>query len=69
MSFVNRYVGEILKLHVSLYQARARLEADTDADALHALRISVRRIRSLLAPVRILPAWRHCEPLPLMSVA
>ncbi|WP_431480697.1 CHAD domain-containing protein [Pseudomonas thivervalensis] len=52
MSFVNRYVGEILKLHVSLYHALARLEAGTDTDALHALRISVRRIRSLLAPVR-----------------
>lgn len=52
MSFVNRYIGEILKLQVSLYHALARLEAGTDTDALHALRISVRRIRSLLAPVR-----------------
>ena len=52
MSFVNRYVAEILKLQVALYHAQARLQADTDPDALHALRISVRRIRSLLAPVR-----------------
>ncbi|SHM58085.1 CHAD domain-containing protein [Pseudomonas asturiensis] len=52
MSFVNRYVAEILKLQVSLYHARARLESDTDPEALHDLRISVRRIRSLLAPVR-----------------
>lgn len=49
---VNRFVAEILKLQVSLFHARARLESDTDPDALHALRISVRRIRSLLTPVR-----------------
>lgn len=52
MSFVNTYVAEVLKLQVSLFHARARLESDTDPDALHALRISIRRIRSLLAPVR-----------------
>ena len=52
MSFVDKFVAEILTLQVALYHSRARLEARTDGEALHDLRISVRRIRSLLRPMR-----------------
>lgn len=52
MSFVDRFVAEILTLQVALYHAHARLEARTDSEALHDLRIAVRRIRSLLRPLR-----------------
>ncbi|WP_458718352.1 CHAD domain-containing protein [Pseudomonas gregormendelii] len=52
MSFVDKFVAEILGLQVALYHSRARLEARTDSEALHDLRIAVRRIRSLLRPMR-----------------
>ena len=52
MSFVDKFVAEILSLQVSLYHSCARLEVGTDSEALHDLRIAVRRIRSLLRPMR-----------------
>ena len=52
MSFADKFVAEILSLQVRLYNAHARLEARTDGEALHDLRIAVRRIRSLLRPFR-----------------
>ena len=52
MAFVDKFVAEILALQVALYHAHARLEARTDSEALHDLRIAVRRIRSLLRPMR-----------------
>lgn len=52
MSFMDRFAAEIVSLQVRLYSARARLEARTDGEALHDLRIAVRRIRSLLKPLR-----------------
>ncbi|KAA0981150.1 CHAD domain-containing protein [Pseudomonas sp. ANT_J28] len=52
MAFVDKFVAEILALQVSLYHSRARLEMRTDGEALHDLRIAVRRIRSLLRPMR-----------------
>ncbi|AVE08149.1 metal-chelation protein CHAD [Pseudomonas palleroniana] len=54
MSFVDKFVAEILSLQIALYHSRARLEAGTDNEALHDLRIAVRRIRSLLRPMRSL---------------
>ncbi|WP_267268175.1 CHAD domain-containing protein [Pseudomonas protegens] len=54
MSFVDKFVAEILTLQVALYHAHARLELRTDNEALHDLRIAVRRIRSLLKPFRSL---------------
>ncbi|PYC33423.1 CHAD domain-containing protein [Pseudomonas protegens] len=54
MSFVNKFVAEILTLQVALYHAQARLECRTDNEALHDLRIAVRKIRSLLKPFRLL---------------
>ncbi|MFJ2485053.1 CHAD domain-containing protein [Pseudomonas sp. NPDC087639] len=53
MSFADKFVAEVLGLQVRLYNARARLEARTDGEALHDLRIAVRRIRSLLRPFRL----------------
>ncbi|MFJ2362249.1 CHAD domain-containing protein [Pseudomonas sp. NPDC087697] len=52
MSFVDKFVAEILTLQVAVYHAHARLESRTDSEALHDLRIAVRRIRSLLKPFR-----------------
>lgn len=52
MSTVDKIVAQVLTLQVRLYQAIARLEARTDHEALHDLRIAVRRIRSLTRPFR-----------------
>ncbi|WP_454255400.1 CHAD domain-containing protein [Pseudomonas sp. Marseille-Q8238] len=53
MSAVLKTLGhQVLRLHVRLYACRARLEARTDGEALHDLRIAVRTLRSLLRPFR-----------------
>ncbi|MGV8917303.1 MAG: CHAD domain-containing protein [Pseudomonas sp.] len=52
MSFVDKFVAEVLSIEVTLYHAHARMEVRTDSEALHDLRIAVRRIRSLLRPLR-----------------
>ncbi|WP_330208765.1 MULTISPECIES: CHAD domain-containing protein [unclassified Pseudomonas] len=52
MSFIDRYIQEILRLEVALFHSRARLEHQTDPEALHDLRIAIRRIRSLLMPLK-----------------
>ena len=52
MSFVDKFVAEMLALQVSLFHSCARLEARTDSEALHDLRVVIRRMRSLLRPVR-----------------
>jgi CHAD domain-containing protein len=55
MSFVDDFVAQIISLEVSLYHSRARLQANSDSEALHDLRIAVRKIRSLLRPLRDMP--------------
>ena len=55
MSFVDDFVAQIISLEVSLYHSRARLVARSDSEALHDLRIAVRKIRSLLRPLRNQP--------------
>lgn len=45
-------IGNVLKIEVALYHAYFRLEANTDGEALHDLRIQLRRLRSLLRPLR-----------------
>ncbi|WP_160107376.1 CHAD domain-containing protein [Pseudomonas izuensis] len=55
MSFVDDFVANIITLEVSLYHARARLQANSDSEALHDLRIAVRKVRSLLRPLRNMP--------------
>lgn len=53
MASVEKYVSEIITLEVALFHSRARLEAGSDTEALHDLRIAVRKIRSLLIPLRV----------------
>ena len=63
MAFVDQYVAEFVGLEVKLLNARERLRAGTDEEALHDLRIAVRRIRSLLIPVR------HLEEVQRLKLA
>lgn len=58
---VDRLVAEVLGLEVRLLACQARLEASTDPEALHDLRITVRRLRSVLRPLRGLPGVEQLE--------
>lgn len=60
-ALVDRLVAQILSLEVSLLACQARMAAATDAEALHDLRITVRRLRSLLRPLRGLPGVEQLE--------
>lgn len=51
-SMVDHLVAQVLTLHVKLLACHARLAASTDPEALHDLRTTVRRLRSLLRPLR-----------------
>ncbi|PHN28622.1 CHAD domain-containing protein [Pseudomonas sp. ICMP 561] len=51
-SMVDHLVAQVLGLHVKLLACQARLAASTDPEALHDLRTTVRRLRSLLRPLR-----------------
>ncbi|MDM8349913.1 CHAD domain-containing protein [Pseudomonas sp. sp1636] len=55
-SFAARVLAQVLCVQVDLYACRERLAAATDAEALHDLRIALRKLRSLLQPLRGLPA-------------
>lgn len=52
---LDKYVVEIQNLTAALRDAYRRLDENTDDEALHDLRIAVRRIRSLIGPLRSLP--------------
>lgn len=56
--FLDSYVKEIRNLELALQEAFDRLKKGGDGEALHDLRIAVRRIRSLIAPLRTLPENR-----------
>ncbi|MCK1794413.1 CHAD domain-containing protein, partial [Pseudomonas violetae] len=58
---VDRLVAHVMGLEVSLMSSQARLEARTDPEALHDLRTTVRRLRSLLRPLRGLPGVAQLE--------
>ncbi|RON02858.1 metal-chelation protein CHAD [Pseudomonas brassicacearum] len=58
---VDRLVAQVLGLEVRLLACQARLNASTDAEALHDLRTTVRRLRSLLRPLRGLPGVEQLE--------
>ncbi|MDZ3990814.1 CHAD domain-containing protein [Pseudomonas sp. Teo4] len=60
-SMLDHVVAQILTLQVRLLACRERLAADTDSEALHDLRISLRRLRSLLRPLRGLPGAEQLE--------
>ena len=58
---VDRIVANIVRLQVRLLACQARLQAHTDPEALHDLRTTVRRLRSLLRPLRGLPGVVQLE--------
>lgn len=58
---VDRLVAQVLGLEVRLLACQARLDAVTDDEALHDLRTTVRRLRSLLRPLRGLPGVEQLE--------
>ncbi len=58
---IDRLVAHVLSLDVRLLACQARLSARTDSEALHDLRTTVRRLRSLLRPLRGLPGVEQLE--------
>lgn len=52
MSMYDRILEQVLKAEFALHHACIRLQARTDSEALHDLRIQLRRLRSLLRPLR-----------------
>lgn len=60
-TMLDHVVAQILNLQVRLLASRERLAADTDSEALHDLRTSLRRLRSLLRPLRGLPGVEQLE--------
>lgn len=60
-AFVDDLLAQVLTLEVSLFACRARMAASTDSEALHDLRIALRKLRSLLRPLREVPALASLE--------
>jgi CHAD domain-containing protein len=60
-TLIDRLVAHVLGLDVHLLACQARLSAHTDPEALHELRTTVRRLRSLLRPLRGLPGVEQLE--------
>ena len=60
MAFTEDLQAQVLRLQINLYACRARLAAATDGEALHDVRIVLRKLRSLLRPLRDVPA---CDAL------
>lgn len=60
-SMVAPLIAHVLALQVKLFACQARLLDSTDTEALHDLRTSVRRLRSLLRPLRGLPGTETVE--------
>lgn len=64
MAFVDSIVAQLLRCQVDLWEIQARLQAETDSEALHDLRIQLRRLRTLLRPLR-----KHPGIAPLYAAA
>lgn len=60
-AMLDHVVAQVVALQVRLLACRERLAADTDSEALHDLRTSVRRLRSLLRPLRGMPGVEQLE--------
>ena len=60
-AMVDHLIAEIFSLNVKLLACHARLAASTDSEALHDLRTTVRRLRSVLRPLRGLPGLDQVE--------
>lgn len=59
-ALVDQLVAQVIGLEVGLLSCQARLAAVTDDEALHDLRTTVRRLRSLLRPCvgyRVSSSW------------
>lgn len=61
MSMFDVVLGQVLTGEVALYHACARLRAGGDSEALHDLRIQLRRLRSLLRPLRNIRAVQQLD--------
>jgi len=60
-ALVDELVAQVLSLEVRLLACHARVDALTDEEGLHDLRTTVRRLRSLLRPLRGLPGVEQVE--------
>lgn len=60
-ALVDQLVAQVIGLEVGILSSQARLAAVTDDEALHDLRTTVRRLRSLLRPLRGLPGVEQLE--------
>lgn len=60
-TMLDAVIARVLELQVRLLACQARLAADTDSEALHDLRTGVRRLRSLLRPLRGYPGVEQLE--------
>lgn len=60
-AMLDHVVMQVVSLHVRLLACRERLAADTDSEALHDLRTTLRRLRSLLRPLQGLPGVDQLE--------
>lgn len=58
---VDALIARLLGMQIKLLACQARLAAETDSEALHELRTSVRRLRSLLRPLRAYPGVDRLE--------
>lgn len=55
MAFIEDIVTQLRRLETALNEALLRLQQAQDSEALHDLRVCLRRIRSLLRPLRSCP--------------
>ena len=60
-AMVDHLIAEIFSLNIKLLSCHARLVESTDSEALHDLRTTVRRLRSVLRPLRGLPGLEQVE--------
>jgi CHAD domain-containing protein len=60
-AIVDHVIARLLGLEIRLLACQARLQAQTDPEALHDLRTTVRRLRSLVRPLRGLPGIDQLE--------
>lgn len=60
-SFSDYLVSHVIEQEVALFAASERLRARSDSEALHDLRIAVRRLRSLLHPAQGMPGIDEIE--------
>lgn len=58
---LDEVIAHLLGIEVRLLACQARLQAHTDPEALHDLRTTVRRLRSLIRPLRDLPGVEQLE--------